>query len=150
MNGIGIRKWSVLMSGCLTLSLAAVLLPVVASGSTLAFTATLATPESVFETVFLLPSSSTVTFQTWGFGGGTDAKDQPIPAGGFDPLISLFSGPPATATIYVDGSGNPLADADNLSNPPWSYVVSLDRKRLGENVEKASGSSVRGAFDKET
>jgi hypothetical protein len=37
-------------------------------------------------------------------------------------LISLFSGLAATAAIYVDGSGNPLADADNLSNPPWSCV----------------------------
>jgi hypothetical protein len=63
-----------------------------------------------------------VTFQTWGFGGGTNAGGQVIPAGGFDPLIALFSGPVATATMYVDGSGNPLADADNLLNSPWSYV----------------------------
>jgi hypothetical protein len=37
-------------------------------------------------------------------------------------LISLFAGSAATATIYVDGSGNPLADADNLLNAPWSFV----------------------------
>jgi hypothetical protein len=24
--------------------------------------------------------------------------------------------------MYIDGFGNPLADADNLFNPPWSYV----------------------------
>ncbi len=107
---------------CCSPLLAAILLPVAASGSTLAFTGTLATPESVFETVFSLPSSSTVTFETWGFGGGINANNQVIPAGGFDPLISLFSGPAATATIYLDGSRNPLADADNLSNSPWSYI----------------------------
>lgn len=102
--------------------LALSVLPATASGSALSFTGTLTTPGSVFETTLTLPSSSTVTFQTWGFGGGTNAGGQVITAGGFDPLIALFSGPVATATMYVDGSGNPLADADNLLNLPWSYV----------------------------
>ena len=102
--------------------LAVCVLPMTASGSAFSFTGTLTIPESVFETTFTLPSSSTVTFQTWGFGGGTNAGGQTISAGGFDPLIALFSGPVATATIYADGSGNPLADADNLFNSPWSYV----------------------------
>lgn len=86
------------------------------------YTGTLSTPEDVFETTFTLTSPATVTFQTWGFGGGTNAAGTVIPAGGFDPLIALFTGPVATATMDVDGSGNPLADADSLSNPPWSYV----------------------------
>jgi hypothetical protein len=125
MNGIRISglspvpriaRWSILMLSV------AVLLPVTASGSAFYLTGTLTTPESVFETTFALPASSTVTFQTWGFGGGTNAGGQVIPAGGFDPLIALFSGPVATASMYVDGSGNPLADSDNLQNPPWSFV----------------------------
>jgi hypothetical protein len=37
-------------------------------------------------------------------------------------MIALFNGPVATATMYTDGSGNPLADADNLANAPWSYI----------------------------
>jgi hypothetical protein len=45
-----------------------------------------------------------------------------IAPGGFDPLIALFSGTGPSATIVTDGSGNPLADADNLNNSPWSYV----------------------------
>jgi hypothetical protein len=93
-----------------------------ASGAGLFYTGTLATPESVFETSFTLSSSETITFQTWGFGGGTNGAGSVIPAGGFDPLISLFNGTVPTATMYVDGSGNPLADADNLVNAPWSYV----------------------------
>ena len=105
---------------CLLLTSA--LAPLAASGSALSFTGTLATPVSVFETTFSLTSASTVTFQTWGFGGGTNAAGQVIPAGGFDPLISLFFGPSATPTMYVDGSGNALADADNLLNAPWSFV----------------------------
>jgi hypothetical protein len=93
-----------------------------ASASGLFLTGTLGTPESALETTFTLPSAQTVTFQTWGFGGGTNGAGTPIPAGGFDPLLSLFAGSISTATIYVDGSGNPLADADNLLNAPWSYV----------------------------
>jgi hypothetical protein len=106
----------------LAVSVLPVIATVIANGSALSFTGTLATPESVFETTFTLPSSGTVTFQTWGFGGGTNAAGQAIPSGGFDPLIALFSGPVATATMYADGSGNPLADADNLLNAPWSFV----------------------------
>jgi hypothetical protein len=92
------------------------------TAGSLSFTGTLDSPESIFETTFTLTAADTITFETWGFGGGTNAAGQVISAGGFDPLIALFNGPAATATIYVDGSGNPLADADNLLNPPWSFV----------------------------
>jgi hypothetical protein len=88
----------------------------------ISFTGTLDSPERTFEDTFILTAADTVTFQTWSFGGGTNAAGQVIPAGGFDPLIAVFSGSAATATMYVDGSGNPLADADNLLNPPWSFV----------------------------
>jgi len=106
-------------------SAAACLLAVTACSlpaESLSFTGTLSSPESVFDETFTLSSADTVSFQTWGFGGGINAAGQVIPAGGFDPLIALFSGSPATAMMYVDGSGNPLADADNLANPPWSFV----------------------------
>jgi hypothetical protein len=92
------------------------------SAESFSFTGTLSSPEDVFENTFTLTTADTVTFQTWGFGGGTNAAGQTIAAGGFDPLIALFSGPVATATMVADGSGNPLADADNLANLPWSYV----------------------------
>jgi hypothetical protein len=86
------------------------------------YTGTLSTPEDLFETTFTLTASGTVTIQTWGFGGGTNGANQVIAAGGFDPLIALFSGTGPSATMVTDGSENPLADSDNLFNPPWSYV----------------------------
>jgi hypothetical protein len=92
------------------------------SAGSLFFTGTLSSPESVFEDTFTLTAADTVTVQTWGFGGGTNAEGQPITAGGFDPLIALFNGSGPTATIVTDGSGNPLADADNQANAPWSFV----------------------------
>src|ERR1022692_1765543 len=109
---------------CILLFLAVCLLSDTANGSTvyLSDSGTLSSPQSVFEASFTLAASDTVTFQTWGFGGGTNAQGNVISAGGFDPLIALFIGPVTTATMYVDGSGNPLADADNLLNAPWSYV----------------------------
>jgi hypothetical protein len=110
-------KHGILLSALCLFSASASALPIDNS-----YTGTLSTPEDVFETSFTLSASGTVTIQTWGFGGGTNGADQVIPAGGFDPLIALFSGTGPSATMVTDGSGNPLADADNLSNAPWSYV----------------------------
>jgi len=73
-----------------------------ASTSYLSYTGTLASATSDVELTFILSSTDTVTFQTWGFGGGTNANSQPISAGGFDPLIALFSGPDVpTANIFL-------------------------------------------------
>jgi hypothetical protein len=88
----------------------------------LSYTGALSTPQSVFEATFTLTSSDTVTFQTWGFGGGTNAAGAVIPAGGFDPMISLFAGSGPTATIVTDGLGDAVADSDILGNPPFSPV----------------------------
>jgi hypothetical protein len=90
--------------------------------SSLSYTGTLGTPQSVFEDTFILTTSDTLTFQTWGFGGGTNAAGTSIPSGGFDPLIALFTGSGPTANVLLDGSNIPLADADTLINPPYSSV----------------------------
>lgn len=109
---------------CELLLLVACLLSSTAAGSpvSISYTGTLASPENAFEQVFLLTASDVITVQTWGFGGGINAAWQAIPAGGFDPLIVLFSGSGPSASILTDGLGNPLADADNLLNPPWSPI----------------------------
>jgi hypothetical protein len=88
----------------------------------LSYTGALSTPQSVLEATFTLTTTDTITFQTWGFGGGTNAAGSVISPGGFDSLIALFSGSGPTATIVTDGSGDVLADADNLNNPPFSPV----------------------------
>jgi hypothetical protein len=113
----GLLKCGFLLSALCLLSASASALTIDTS-----YTGTLTTPEDVFETPFTLTADGTVTIQTWGFGGGTNGADQTIAAGGFDPLIALFSGTGPSAAIVTDGLGNPLADADNLSNFPWSYV----------------------------
>jgi hypothetical protein len=98
-----------------TVLLAILLLPPACRAGTvsLSSTGTLTAPTDYFEEVFTLSAASDIQIQTWGFGGGTNAAGSVIPAGGFDPLVALFSGPAATASIFLSG-GNPAADADTL------------------------------------
>ena len=93
----------------------AALLSISANAATFfSFTGSLATPEDVFEQTFTVGSTTNLIIRTWGFGGGTNAAGAVIPAGGFDPLIALFSGPVSTASIFTI-AGNPAASADTLS-----------------------------------
>jgi hypothetical protein len=102
-------------------SLFALVTPSANGAAFLAYTGSLPTPEDVFVKSFIVLTPGTLVIRTWGFGGGTNAAGQVITAGGFDSMVSLFSGPPASAMIDTVG-GNPVADADTLSNPPFSYV----------------------------
>jgi hypothetical protein len=77
-------------------------------------TGTLSASERVFLDSFTLAGSLTITVQTYGFGGGTNAAGNLISPGGFDPLVALFSGPANNASIQTDGGGNPVASADTL------------------------------------
>jgi hypothetical protein len=90
-------------------------------------TGSLATSTSTFEQSFALSSTSTIDIETWGFGGGTNAAGQVIPAGGFDSLVALFSGSGPTASIVLVG-GNPAASGDTLTSfspncPPSGFVT---------------------------
>jgi hypothetical protein len=107
------------------------------SGNTLLFQGTLATPEDVFTQTFTIGVTQNVEIRTFGFGGGTAAGNV-IAAGGFDPLVALYSGDLSTASI-VSVAGNAAADADTLSTfvgncPPAGLVT----------VGTGSGSSICG------
>jgi len=120
------------------------LLPTTAICSTsfLSYTGDLADPESVFTTTFTLTATANINIATWGFGGGTNAAGAAISAGGFDPMVSLFSGPAATASI-VTVSGSPVANADTLFNPPFSFVGNCPPAGL-VTIGTGSGASVCG------
>jgi hypothetical protein len=87
---------------------------------------------------------ATVTVQTYGFGGGTNAAGQSISPGGFDTLVPLFSGTPSTASILTDGGGNPIASADNSTlfspgcPPAWMVTVGSVTGVCGDNKLTAS------------
>ena len=70
-----------------------------------------------FQLTFTLSSTTTVSLQTWSFGGtngGLDAAGNPVAPGGFDPLVAFWSGTGPTATL-IDGS------ADVLGNYSTTY-----------------------------
>jgi hypothetical protein len=78
------------------------LLAATASADSFSFTGAFQTDNDVQLFNFTIAAESTVTFVTFGFAGGTNAADQVIPAGGFDPELWLF-----------DSSGDEFASNDN-------------------------------------
>jgi hypothetical protein len=59
---------------------------------------------------FTLLSPGTVTFQTWSYGGGTNAAGQVIPSGGFEPTLNIFDALTGTAVVSsIDPGGTPCA-----------------------------------------
>jgi hypothetical protein len=73
-----------------------------ASAEAFSFTGTFQTDNDVELLSFTIGAETTVTFLTLSYAGGTNAADQVIPAGGFDPLLTLF-----------DPSGNEIGAFDN-------------------------------------
>ncbi len=93
----------------------AMLLPA-ANADTVSDTGTLASSSDVFETTLTLGTAGSVVLQTFGFGGGVNGAGKTIAAGGFDPLVGIFSGTGAGATVVTDASSNPYITSDVLSN----------------------------------
>jgi len=89
------------------LGLAALLAAQAAFADTTSYTGTLASPEDYFTVTVSMPVDGIMGLQTWGFGGGTNAASQVIPAGGFDSFVGVFAGTGSTAT-YIDGASDIL------------------------------------------
>jgi hypothetical protein len=89
-------------------ALAAMLL-CIASSQTLAagfsFTGSFLSDDAVFSMPFGLISSQSVTLRTWSYAGGTNAAGTAIPAGGFDPIVSVFNSAGHIVGISDDGIG---------------------------------------------
>lgn len=82
-----------------------------ASANAVSYTGNLASSTDVFTLTFSVggTGSQTIDVQTWGFGGGTNANGQAIPAGGFDPLLALFSGGGPAASL-INGTSDVLSN----------------------------------------
>ncbi|MCU1382781.1 MAG: sorting protein [Acidobacteria bacterium] len=106
--GKGVTRW------LLTAVTAALLSPAPAFATSVSLAGVLPTSADTFTTTFSLASASDVLIQTWSFGGGVNAQGDLISTGGFDPLIALFAGTGASATIVLDAANNPLFSADNF------------------------------------
>lgn len=111
------------------------LLPTLASADTFSYVGTLdpANPNDVFLASFTLSVAADVHIQTWGYGGtsgapgGNNAAGMVIPAGGFDPYVSLFlgSGPTATFLASNDDGGCGPATPDPVCEDSRLDIASL-------------------------
>ncbi len=69
-------------SGCL--------LATAASAANISFTGVFSGDDQLEVFLFTAPTAG-FTARTWSYAGGTNAANQPISAGGFDPVLSLFN-----------------------------------------------------------
>jgi PEP-CTERM motif len=84
---------------------------------------TLASPEDTFEVTLTLASSSDVTLQTYGFGGGTNQAGTLIAPGGTDPFVGLFLGTGDSAT-FINGTSLDLSNYSSFVGCPPAGTVS--------------------------
>lgn len=73
---------------------------------------------------FTTIAPSTVTFISFGYAGGTQANGNLVPAGGFDPILSLFDG----AGALLGYNDDPSYDSDNVggATPCAADSVGID------------------------
>ncbi|MGA2421114.1 MAG: DVUA0089 family protein [Candidatus Acidiferrum sp.] len=90
----------------------AVLITAARADTTTTYTGTLATEESTVDIALNLSSTSNVTLQTFGFGGGTDSLGNVFNAGGVDPFLAIFN---SAGNILTSG-GNPYGTSAIQTN----------------------------------
>ena len=76
----------------------------------------------LFRFAVAAPSLSTVTLLTLSYAGGTNAAGSPVPAGGFDPVISLFDATGALIGEADDGG----ATSDPVTGLALDAVLQID------------------------
>lgn len=93
----------------------------VASASNISFTGTFTTDDQleIFQFTALSPS---FTAQTFGYAGGTNAAGTPIPAGGFDPFLSLFNG---VGGLVSENDDNPAATVDPTTTFAFDSLLTV-------------------------
>ncbi len=95
---------------------------------------------------------------TWGYGGGTNAIGTSIPAGGFDPVVALWSGSGPSATLITvnddgvcpPGNPSPTCSDSNINEyglPAGTYTVTLTAyNNLPAGATLGSGFTGGGSF----
>lgn len=109
----------------------------------LSFTGSFTQDDQLQTFSFTLAAPSAVTFQTFGYAGGTNAAGQTIPLGGFDPWLSLFDSTGSLIGQNNDGTGfvgtdpNTGASLDSYFVEPslgaGTYLLVLSQSDNGPN-----------------
>jgi uncharacterized protein (TIGR03437 family) len=87
------------------------------------YTGTFAQDDEKREFFFTLSQSGNVLIRTFSYAGGTNAAGTVIPAGGFDPTITLYDGSGGTIIFNRDGGCGTVA-TDPATRSCWDAYVS--------------------------
>jgi hypothetical protein len=134
------------------------------------YVGTLGTPDSTFEVTLTLLSTSDVTLETFGFGGGKNQAGTTIAPGGTDPFVGLFSGT-GSGAAFLNGTSLDLTNypsfvgcppAGTISNfggttcadvtmtldslPAGTYTVLLSDGQFIPNAAVSAGSTLGDGF----
>ncbi len=122
-------------AGVLAAGLLSLLTATVAYAADFSSAGTFAADNQAALFAFTADSATPVTLRTFSYAGGTNSAGTAIPAGGFDPVLSLFDGNFQVVGYDDDGlpgtvpsdpvTGNVSDAAWQLSLPSGSYFVAL-------------------------
>ncbi len=104
---------------------------------------------------FTLATGSTVTMESWGYGGGTNAHGDVIPAGGFDTYFTWYGSDGSMIGQDDDCDGGPghshnggCVDAYGQANlGPGSYILALTQSGNIPLGDLSDGFFQQGAGD---
>jgi hypothetical protein len=113
-------------------------LTAVAPAETFSYTGTLSSAEDTALINLTLTTDGSVTLQTFGFGGGTNAAGNTIAAGGFDSFVGLFSGTGADA-VFLNGTSDILTDFSPGCPPAGTLAVGSVSGQCGDVDLQFSG-----------
>ena len=108
--------------------------PGVASAINFSFTGTFLTDDQIEAFLFMAPTpNATVTLRTYGYAGGTNAAGMTIPAGGLDPILSVFAVNGGVIGTLIgsnnDGAGVPV---DPATGNAFDSLLALSTLTAGQ------------------
>lgn len=106
------------------LAVAIALISGAAQAATTSFTGTFAADNDVAQVDFTLAEAGRVTLTSFGYGGGTLADGTVIAAGGFDPILSLYSADSGHLLNFNDDGGTAV-NADPVTGARYDPFLSI-------------------------
>jgi uncharacterized protein (TIGR03437 family) len=94
-----------------------------ASAADFSYTGTFAQDDDKREFFFTLSQPGSITVRTFSYAGGTNAAGTAIPAGGFDPTVTLYDGSGGTIVFNRDGGCAQVA-SDPTTKSCWDAFLS--------------------------
>lgn len=108
--------------------LGAILTGTQAFGASFSFTGTFSQDDNVQLFTFSLLAPGSVIVKTLGYAGGTNFVGSVIPDGGFDPILTVFTGTGPTASLFNvsnDAGCGGGVNTDPVTNACWDSFLTL-------------------------